>query len=95
MIYNTLNLSEASQQLQNLSCHCQLRSHRTPLFWRPCSLVAFFKELPVVLNKVKPYLSQVTGNADGVEAELQKLREWQETLGSLNHLSNKYKVCYG
>jgi hypothetical protein len=76
----------------NSSCHCQLRSHRTPLFWRPCSLVPFFKELPVVLNKVKPYLSQVTGNADGVEAELQKLREWQETLGSLNHVSNKYKV---
>eukprot|EP00775_Hariotina_reticulata_P005792 gene5792-6032_t len=58
------------------------------------NLVAFFKELPVVLNKVKPYLSQVTGNAGGVEAELQKLREWQETLGSLNHLSNKYKDLF-
>lgn len=58
------------------------------------SLVSFFKELPVVLNKLKPWLSEVTDKAEIVENVL-RLREWQETLVSLTHLANKYKasVC--
>jgi hypothetical protein len=57
-----------------------------------CSLVSFFKELPVVLNKLKPTLLELAGSAaDNAEQQL-KLREWQETLVSLQHISNKYKV---
>jgi hypothetical protein len=57
-----------------------------------CSLVSFFKELPVVLNKLKPTLLEFAGSAaDNIEQQL-KLREWQETLVSLQHISNKYKV---
>ena len=71
---------------------CTCRS--TAIFWRLQSLrslVSFFKELPVVLNKLKPWLSEVTDNADKAESVL-RLREWQETLVSLTHLANKYKV---
>jgi hypothetical protein len=46
----------------------------------------------VVLNKLKPTLLELAGSAaDNVEQQL-KLREWQETLVSLQHISNKYKV---
>lgn len=55
------------------------------------SLVSFFTELPVVLNKLRPWLSGVAPNADAVDSALQ-LREWQETLVSLTHLANKYKA---
>jgi hypothetical protein len=54
--------------------------------------VSFFKELPVVLNKLRPWLSDVSPNAENVDGVL-RLREWQETLVSLTQLSNKYKVC--
>jgi hypothetical protein len=54
--------------------------------------VSFFKELPVVLNKLKPTLLELAGSAaDNIEQQL-RLREWQETLVSLQHISNKYKV---
>ncbi|KAF6261466.1 cyclin-like protein [Scenedesmus sp. NREL 46B-D3] len=56
------------------------------------NLVSFFKELPVVLNKLKPTLLELAGSAaDNIEQQL-KLREWQETLVSLQHISNKYKA---
>jgi hypothetical protein len=57
------------------------------------SLVSFFKELPVVLNKLRPWLSEAMpdGAADAVDSVL-RLREWQETLTSLTHLASKYKV---
>lgn len=55
-------------------------------------MVSFFKELPVVLNKLRPWLSDVAPNVENVDGVL-RLREWQETLVSLTQLSNKYKVC--
>jgi hypothetical protein len=54
-------------------------------------LVSFFNELPVVLNKLKPWTAEITSNADTLESVL-RLREWQETLVSLTHLANKYKA---
>ncbi len=54
-------------------------------------MVSFFTELPVVLNNLRPWLSEATSNADAVDSALQ-LREWQETLVSLTHLANKYKA---
>ena len=56
-----------------------------------CSLVAFFREVPVVLAKLKPYLLTSIPGVDNLEGAL-KLREWQETLVSLTILAKKYKV---
>jgi hypothetical protein len=56
-----------------------------------CSLVAFFREVPVVLAKLKPYLLTSMPGVDNLEGAL-KLREWQETLVSLTILAKKYKV---
>jgi hypothetical protein len=85
-----------SKCLHPLFCYFRDRILITALLYtyclRRCSLVSFFKELPVVLNKLKPTLLELAGSAaDNVEQQL-KLREWQETLVSLQHISNKYKV---
>eukprot|EP00878_Enallax_costatus_P034420 GHUV01038161.1.p1 GENE.GHUV01038161.1~~GHUV01038161.1.p1 ORF type:complete len:332 (+),score=45.39 GHUV01038161.1:258-1253(+) len=58
------------------------------------NLVTFFKELPVVVNKLKPVVSEAMGGSEkSIETALQ-LREWQETLVSLQHISNKYKDLF-
>lgn len=56
------------------------------------SLVAFFREVPVALARLRPYLASAAGaRADSVEQGL-RLRECQETLVSLTILAKKYKV---
>eukprot|EP00879_Flechtneria_rotunda_P025462 GHRR01027061.1.p1 GENE.GHRR01027061.1~~GHRR01027061.1.p1 ORF type:complete len:359 (+),score=85.18 GHRR01027061.1:944-2020(+) len=57
------------------------------------NLISFFKELPIVLNKVKPQLLEATNSTEDFEAVL-KLREWQETLVSLQNIANKYKDLF-
>jgi hypothetical protein len=60
------------------------------------SLVAFFKELPVVLAKLRPVLSESfpqPPEGGSIEDAL-RLREWQETLVSLTILAKKYKDLF-
>jgi hypothetical protein len=54
--------------------------------------VSFFREVPVVLARLRPYLAAAAGGgADAAEQGL-RLRECQETLVSLTILAKKYKV---
>ncbi|KAF8058436.1 RBR2 [Scenedesmus sp. PABB004] len=57
-------------------------------------LVSFFRELPVVLNKVRPVLCAAAGVAGEDVEGLLRLREWQETLVSLGHIASKYKDLF-
>lgn len=88
--------SGACEAAQCAAAACADAAAAAPLLLLPRarrarSLVAFFRELPVVLSKVRPVLAEAAGSED-LEGAL-RLREWQETLSSLAHLSNKYKVC--
>ncbi|KAI8472814.1 MAG: hypothetical protein J3K34DRAFT_502383 [Monoraphidium minutum] len=58
------------------------------------NLVAFFREVPVALARLRPYLASAAGGrADSVEQGL-RLRECQETLVSLTILAKKYKDLF-
>ncbi|KIY99778.1 hypothetical protein MNEG_8180, partial [Monoraphidium neglectum] len=57
-------------------------------------LVAFFREVPVVLARLRPHLAAVAGpRSESVEQGL-RLRECQETLVSLTILAKKYKDLF-
>jgi hypothetical protein len=56
------------------------------------SLVAFFRELPVVQARLRPLLASVAGGRAGSVEQGLRLRECQETLVSLTVLAKKYKV---
>ncbi len=58
------------------------------------SLVSFFREVPVVLARLRPYLATAAAaRADAIEQGL-RLRECQETLVSLTILAKKYKDLF-